>query len=293
MDIAKHCAFFPVRPNSMNWQVDRPESWNRVSRRLQTTPPDSLRILILAAHPDDETIGASLVLSRFPRSTVVFLTDGAPRETRFWSAGVNESREVYAETRRHEAIRALECAEIPPQKIFWLGGVDQEAAFEIGSLAERLAKLIAEASPEVVITHAYEGGHPDHDSAAIVARVAISSLETPPLLLEMTSYHARDGRCVTGEFLNLDPTSELCFELSNADRDRKRRMMDAYASQRLVLENFPIDCERLRLAPEYNFAEPPHPGKLWYECMGWPMTGARWRELATSVMASLQEHSCR
>lgn len=278
----------------MNWQADRHQNWSRVSRRLQTTPSDpSTRALILAAHPDDETIGASVLLSRFPQSSVVFLTDGAPRDARLWSAGVHGSREDYAETRRQEALHALNYAAIPVQRVFWLGGLDQEAVFEIGLLAERFANSIAEIRPEIVITHAYEGGHPDHDSAAVVTTIATSSLENPPLVLEMTSYHARDGRCVTGEFLNSDPRSECFFELSREDRERKRQMMDTYASQRLVLENFPIDCERLRLAPEYDFGKSPHPGKLWYECMGWPMTGARWRELATSALASLQEHSCR
>jgi LmbE family N-acetylglucosaminyl deacetylase len=278
----------------MNLQADRQQNWNRLSRRLQATPPDlSLRILILAAHPDDETIGASLLLSRFPQSSVAFLTDGAPRDTRFWSAGVNGSREAYAETRRQEGLQALGCPGISPRRVFWLGGVDQEAVFEIGILAERLAKLIVEVRPEIVITHAYEGGHPDHDSAAVVTKIAISSLEVRPLALEMTSYHARDGRCVTGEFLYSAASPEICFELANSDRDRKRRMMDAYASQRLVLENFPIDCERLRLAPDYAFSDPPHSGKLWYECMGWPMTGAHWRELATSALAGREEHSCR
>jgi len=278
----------------MNLQADRQQNWNRLSWRLQTTRSDpSLRILILAAHPDDETIGASVPLSRFPQSSVAFLTDGAPRDTGLWSAGVNGSREAYAETRRQEALQALGCAGISPQRVFCLGGVDQEAAFEIGILAEQFARVIAEVRPEVVITHAYEGGHPDHDSAAVVARIAISSLETSPLLLEMTSYHARDGRCVTGEFLDSGPLPEIRFELSQSDRERKRRMMDAHASQRLVLENFPVDCERLRLAPDYDFNEPPHSGKLWYECMGWPMTGARWRELATSALTGLQEHSCR
>ena len=277
----------------MNSQADRQRDWNRLSRRLQTTPPDpSLRILILAAHPDDETIGASLLLARFPQSSVAFLTDGAPRDTRLWSAGVNGSREAYAETRRQEAVQALDYAGISEQRVFCLGGVDQEAVFEIGILAERFAKLIAEMRPEIVVAHAYEGGHPDHDAAAVVTKIAISSLETPPLVLEMTSYHAKDDRCVTGEFLYFAASPEICFEFANSDRDRKRRMMDAYASQRLVLENFPIDCERLRLAPDYTFSDPPHSGKLWYECMGWAMTGARWRELVTSALAGLEEHSC-
>lgn len=278
----------------MNWQADRAQSWRRLSRRLQAMGSDrSLRILVLAAHPDDETIGASVLLSRFPQSLVAFLTDGAPRDTKLWSAGVHGSREDYAGTRRQEAFRALDCVRIPAQHIVWLGGVDQEAAFEMGMLAEQFAKLVREMRPEIVITHAYEGGHPDHDAGAVVARIATSSLEPPPVVLEMASYHARNGRCVTGEFLNSETRSELCFELLTEDRERKRQMMSAYASQRLVLENFPIDRERLRLAPEYDFGEPPHPGKLWYECMGWPMTSARWRELATSALAGLQERSCR
>jgi LmbE family N-acetylglucosaminyl deacetylase len=278
----------------MNWQADQKQDWNRLSLRLQTTPSDpSLRILVLAAHPDDETIGASVLLSRFPQSSVAFLTDGAPRDTGLWSAGVNGSREAYAETRRQEAFHALSYAGLSRQRVFWLGAVDQEAAFEIGMLAERFANLIAEMRPEIVITHAYEGGHPDHDSAAVVASIAISSLETSPLLLEMTSYHSQGGRCITGEFLDSGSLPEIRFEFSHADREQKRQMMDAHASQRVVLENFPVDCERLRLAPQYDFSEPPHSGKLWYECMGWPMTGARWREFATSALAGLQEHSCR
>jgi N-acetylglucosamine malate deacetylase 2 len=278
----------------MNWQADQRQNWNRLLLRLQATPSDpSLRILLLAAHPDDETIGASVLLSRFPQSSVAFLTDGAPRDTRLWSAGVNGSREAYAETRRQEAFHALGYAGLSRRSVFWLGAVDQEAAFEIGILAERFANLITEMRPEIVITHAYEGGHPDHDSAAIVATIAISSLGNSPLLLEMTSYHARDGRCVTGEFLDSGSLPEIRFELSHPDRERKSRMIDAYPSQRLVLENFPIDCERLRLAPDYDFSKPPHSGKLWYECMGWPMTGVRWRELATAAQAGLQEHSCR
>jgi LmbE family N-acetylglucosaminyl deacetylase len=280
----------------MNLQADLNKHWKEVSQWLQTIPPDpALRVLVLAAHPDDETIGASQLISRFPLSAVAFLTDGAPRDTRFWSAGANSSREAYAEIRRNEAFRALGYADVSRQSVFWLGGVDQEAAFEMMRLAERFAKLMGDLRPDIVVTHAYEGGHPDHDSAAVVARTAASLLDNknPPALLEMTSYHARDGHCVTGEFLDSGSSPELCFELSSDDRDRKRKMMDAHASQRLVLESFAIDRERLRPAPEYNFIEAPHEGKLWYECMSWPMTGARWRELATTALAGVQEHSCR
>ena len=279
----------------MNWQADGDKNWNRISSWLQASPPDpNLRVLVLAAHPDDETIGASLLLSRFPQSKVAFLTDGAPRDTSLWSAGVKGSRDDYARMRKQEAVRALHRAGVSAQRIFCLGAVDQEAAFEMSLLAERLAQLVTEIRPMIVITHPYEGGHPDHDSAAVVAKIATSRLgdKSRPVLLEMTSYHARDAQCVTGEFLQPGSSPEICFEFSPSDRERKRSMMDAYASQRLVLENFPINQERLRLSPDYNFSEPPHAGKLWYECMGWAMTGTRWRELAAMAIAEAQEHSC-
>jgi N-acetylglucosamine malate deacetylase 2 len=277
----------------MKWQADREKIWRRISARLlDHSPEPDLRILVLAAHPDDETIGVSLLLSRSPNSAVAFLTDGAPRDTKLWPHVMN-SREEYAEIRRKEAVAALSIAGISAEAICWLGGVDQEAVYEIDRLARELEKLLTKTHVDVVITHPYEGGHPDHDAAALVARIAVAlKEENPPALVEMTSYHARASQCVTGEFLNSDKSPQLSFELSNGDRERKQRMIDAYASQRLVLGNFPIAREPLRLAPEYDFSKPPHEGKLWYECMGW-MAGTHWRELASPAIGKYQEHACQ
>lgn len=276
------------------WHKDK---WAEIASCLAAAPSDSgLRLLILAAHPDDEIIGASQLLSRHPHSLVCFLTDGAPRDRNLWSpAAAQGSRKDYARIREAEAIKALSIAGVSQANIHWLGGVDQEAALEIATLTRRFSQFLSIQKPAPVITHSYEGGHPDHDSAALVANLAISMLgeRSRPLLLEMTSYHAKAGRCVTGEFLNPNTTPELMFSLDRDARERKRRMMDAYSSQRLVLESFPLDQERLRLAPSYDFSQPPHEGQLWYECMGWPMTGERWRELAHAAMLEVQEPSCR
>src|SRR5262249_47626014 len=158
----------------------------------------------------------------------------------------------------------------------------------------RLAEVLATFDFDALLTHGYEGGHPDHDAASLIAVMARSRLavEKRPHRLEMTSYHARDGRCVTGEFLGADPAWEIRWELSAEDYNRKREMLGEYGSQRLVLENFPVECERIRLAPEYDFSHPPHAGKLWYELMGWPLEGVRWRELALSALTEVEEESC-
>jgi LmbE family N-acetylglucosaminyl deacetylase len=288
----------------MSWQADRKSSWEQLAIALVADPPDvSLRIAVLAAHPDDETIGASVLLARFPQSTVVYLTDGAPQDERFWTGGQYSSRQEYAARRHTEATDALAHAGVLDKQIFSLGAVDQEAVFEIPELIHRFANLLKETGPDVVITHPYEGGHPDHDSAALIAQHAISLLDRKPQLVEMTSYHAESDKCVTGKFLNPQTHADsrpsapapatLTFAFSAKDNERKRKMFDAYASQRLVLKDFPADRESLRAAPDYDFSHPPRDGKLWYECMGWPMTGARWRELAAAAIAELGERSCR
>jgi hypothetical protein len=102
---------------------------------------------------------------------------------------------------------------------------------------------------------------------------------------------------VTGEFLSRDwgqgsGKEEITLQLSPEERDRKEQMLSAYVSQQVVLSRFSVGPERLRPAPTYDFTNPPHPGTLWYESLGWPMTGERWREIAAAVLADLAENSC-
>src|SRR5262249_54504180 len=92
--------------------------------------PVDVRGLVLAAHPDDETIGASTILTQLPDVTVVFLTDGAPCDQTFWSPDAKGSRTDYAQLRWQEARAALSLAGVPADRILCLGAIDQEAIFE-------------------------------------------------------------------------------------------------------------------------------------------------------------------
>jgi LmbE family N-acetylglucosaminyl deacetylase len=241
------------------------------------------KILVLAAHPDDETIGASSVLGQNPQTEVVFLTDGAPRDRKLWSSGMSCSREEYAAIRRQEATKALAIAGINQANITFLQAVDQEAMEVAGDLVQTFQDLVRKISPDMVITHPYEGGHPDHDAAAFVAALAIRSVSRASELVEMTSYHVRGQECVTGEFLR-DDAGIFVRELSVQDRERKLMMMECYASQRNVLQSFSKDREKFRKAPTYEFTYPPHDGNLWYEIMGWGTTGKHWRFLAAKFL---------
>lgn len=271
----------------MNWQAELARQ--RFETLSRTSSDGSAPVALVAAHPDDETIGASALLARSRNACVIFVTDGAPRDTRLWSKTIQGSREQYAAVRRLEAERALAHAGIPARQITWLGGVDQEAISTVPQLLRQLVDLVEQVRPELLVTHPYEGGHPDHDCAALLASLALSRFPLP--LVEMTSYHARDGRLVTGEFLGSNPSEEWRLELSAEDKIRKKKMLEEYRSQQTVLESFGIDREPFRLARAYDFCRPPHEGKLWYECLGWAMTGERWRTLARA--AQEQEGSCR
>jgi LmbE family N-acetylglucosaminyl deacetylase len=234
-----------------------------------------MRIVVVAAHPDDETVGASAVLGAPHDTTVIHVTDGAPRDPRWWPSGVVD-RDDYARVRALEATRALALAGVERVP---LGFVDQEASISMRGLAQALAAQIERLAPDVIVTHAYEGGHPDHDAVAFAVARARRLACADTRLYEMALYHAGPGALVTGAFI--DDRGSIRHDLAPARQRRRRAMLDCFASQRTTLAPFiELAHERYRSAPEYDFSRPPHDGPLHYERAGFPMTGTRWRALA-------------
>lgn len=265
------------------------------------------RVLVVAAHPDDETIGCGgllLGLSGRAPAYVVHVTDGAPRDRRFVPEEAAPTREGYAEERRKETVRALALAGIGKERLYSLGAVDQEASFELVRLVRALVELFVEIRPDIVVAHPYEGGHPDHDAASFATHRAFELAKPQldrPILIEMSSYHGPSGELVTGRFLQGDSArfgsdahssievlsklrdpelgdAPVRFRLPLALRARKASMMSCFETQRAIFAPFGTDCEWLRKAPRYDFSRPPHEGRLYYEHLGWPMTGAAFRE---------------
>lgn len=249
-------------------------------------------VAVVAAHPDDETIGAGGSLPRFGEVILLHVTDGAPRNGRDAAAAGLKSREAYAAARRRERIAAAQLAGIGLDRQVEMGIIDQEASLHLDRLACRLADWLAESGPDLLLTHPYEGGHPDHDAAAFAVHAACRLLERErwpsPAIAEFTSYHAQAGIMAVGCFLPADGSPETTRLLSEEERDLKRRMFACYATQRQVLSAFPIDIERFRPAPAYDFTRPPHPGPLHYESFDWGMTGERWRALAGEALRALR-----
>jgi LmbE family N-acetylglucosaminyl deacetylase len=254
---------------------------------------DGEGLLVLVAHPDDEVVGAGGQIPGWSNARFVQVTDGAPRNMSDAHESGFETRESYASARFEELTRALSLATIPSGRIRNLGFVDQEISIHLATLVEACIELFRAFRPEAILTQPYEGGHPDHDSTAFAVHAACRLLgeagDFQPTLLEMTSYHNCQGSMQTRQFLPCPDEHCVTVRLGHAESALKQKMLDCFSTQRRVLQWFPVDCERFRLAPAYDFLQPPHEGTLYYELFNWGMTGPVWRRLARQTLTRLEQ----
>jgi LmbE family N-acetylglucosaminyl deacetylase len=253
-------------------------------RALASRRPYAGRVALVCAHPDDEALGAGGSLAVLPNLVILHVTDGAPRRLPDWERHGFASPGAYASARAAELRAALAAAGCEAPHVV-LGYPDQDAALHLAEIARRLVALFAEHRVESVLTHAYEGGHPDHDAAAWACHAAALLGSVRPEIIEFPCYHAGLGNPVAGEFLpGPDP---VVVHLTDAEQARKRAMFAAHATQASVLSGFATDRESFRAAPSYDWRRPPHAGPLNYERWGWEMTGGRWRALVAAAEATL------
>lgn len=251
-----------------------------------------LKLLIVVAHPDDEAIGAGALLVQYPNATIAHLTDGGGVGEQTARVRGFASRSDYAAARRSEVCTALSLVGIPTHRVRSLGIPDGEAGRCLVEGCKAVMDLFDDCQPDVVLTHPYEGGHSDHDATAFAVHMAAGVLRREggkaPIVLELTSYHNRNGQRVRGHFLPRDGVYVHTIVLDQRARSLKAEMLAAFSSQRDVLEKFSTDVERFRVAPRYVFTEAPHDGLLDYERLCISITGKEWRGMAAKALELLR-----
>ena len=255
--------------------------------RLDPLPP----VAVVVAHPDDETVGAGSRLPRLTQAQFLYVTDGAPPDGRD-AARHGLSSADYADVRRGELGAALALCGIRQQQVFSLRYADQQAALHMAQLADKVAEGLAGFKAPAVLTHPYEGGHPDHDATAFAVHAAAALMrmrrQGPPDIVEMACYHMGPEGIRACAFLpDADADSVAIVRLTAEEQRHKRALFGCYATQQETLAYFPLGVECFRPSPRYDFLRPPHEGKLFYECHDWGMTAERFCSLAARAMAEL------
>jgi N-acetylglucosamine malate deacetylase 2 len=231
------------------------------------------RTLIIVAHPDDEAVTCAALVQRMREPYVLFCTDGAPLDPYFWKP--HGSREAYSLLRQAEARLAL--GHVGVKNVDFLKTrsgehiIDQQLFQYFPEAIEATFRIVSRLDPQALLTLAYEGGHPDHDSCNFITSVIARERSLPTWEMPVDHLFHKGKH----KFQTFIPAPKPCISLRpTADEiARKRMALEMYASQGQFLVRFASVDESFRPLAEYDYARPPHEGVLNYEAWQWSMTG--------------------
>jgi LmbE family N-acetylglucosaminyl deacetylase len=231
--------------------------------RVRLRPED--RLLLVAAHPDDDTLAAGGLLQRAVAAStalrVVFATDG---ENNPWAQRASERRLLvlppdrarFGARRRREATAALARLGGSPEQAVFLGLPDQGLTplllADAGRVAVTLRELVVRERPTLLLAPSAADLHPDHSALAVLLRLAIGALPAAARPREL-------AYVVHNPALRRTDAFPISHELSEAERSAKLAAIHCHASQLHLrgpwLRSFAARTESFQPAP----ANAPHP----------------------------------
>lgn len=175
---------------------------------------------------DDEAIALGGRLRRFTGAHMVHVTDGAPQDGRDSRWHGFACVDDYRAARAEELRKALKTADLGDMSRECLGIPDQRAALQLVDLTHSTTQWIETHRPEIVFTHPYEGGHPDHDACSFAVHHARERCSQPVLVVESAFYHAdpQEGT-EAGVFLPGASADEMVYRLSPEEQKRKAAVL--------------------------------------------------------------------
>jgi LmbE family N-acetylglucosaminyl deacetylase len=144
----------------------------RTSARDETATTAGRSALVLAPHPDDETLGCGATIMRKLASgtpvTVVVLTDGQHSHP-------SMAPDALAALRHQEMAEAANRLGLAAESVRWGGFVDGQLTAHEDDLVALIDKLIGELSPDEIYTTCAAEPHPDHAALGRAARRAVAT----------------------------------------------------------------------------------------------------------------------
>jgi N-acetylglucosamine malate deacetylase 2 len=276
----------PIRP------MQARRHWSAHAKLFGTGPLNrSLHCAVIVAHPADEIVGAGCLISKLGDVSVLHTTDGAPKDLHDARAAGFDTREDYAAARREECLAALAIANVPGDQVVDLAVAADCAAQCLTELTRRIATFLQQTSANIVVTHPYEGAHPDHDATAFATHAALRLLKKngfrPPAVFEMALHPGPDSLAKLPEFLPGSGSETTTLLLDERSQLLKQEMFACFETQRESLKASPIGPEKFRQPGKYDFRAPPAKGKLYYEDFQWAVAPEQWRQFAREAWENL------
>jgi LmbE family N-acetylglucosaminyl deacetylase len=250
-----------------------------------------MRCSVIVAHPADEVVGAGCLISKLADVTILHVTDGAPCDMRDAKAAGFKKRSEYAQARKRECLSALALANVPQERVIDFEVTDHCAPQYLADLTKRIATFLQQSSADIVVTHPYEGAHPDHDATAFATHAALRLMERngfkAPVLFEMALHPSTDFKARVPEFLPGAAGETTTLLLDEKAQKLKQRMFACFETQKESLGVSPVGPEKFRQPATYDFSAPPQCGKLYYENFDWALRSDDWQTLARKALADL------
>ncbi|MBC6606805.1 PIG-L family deacetylase [Hymenobacter sp. BT188] len=143
--------------------------------------------IVIAPHPDDESLGCGGLLALLRQAQVpvmaILVTDGTmshPNSQKYPPAARRQLREAEFEA----ALVALGITTAPHYLGLADGNIPTAGAAGFEAAAEQLLMRISQFSPTTVLAPWRRDPHPDHRATSQLLQAALAQLATPPRLLE-------------------------------------------------------------------------------------------------------------
>ncbi|MCC6433831.1 MAG: PIG-L family deacetylase [Acidimicrobiales bacterium] len=150
------------------------------------------RTLVVAPHPDDETIGCGATMARKRAAgtsvDVVIVCDGRHSHA---SSVITPQR--LAETRAAESLEACSLLGVEPERVRFLGFEELTLWRCLDDVAEALAAVIAEVDPEEILVVTDQDWHTDHQATHVALLRAVARCDYRGLLGAYPVWFWHDG----------------------------------------------------------------------------------------------------